>query len=626
MAQGSKTKKTISTSDLVGKKVKTIPTPAPEIGQADPTGFMLTLIDAAQSGKIDLASLGSFETRAQTREQLYEFIDTMAQDDIISSVIETYAENVVETNDKGQSVWCESSDSNIAQYVSFLLDSLNVDKNIYTWACSLLSYGDLYLRLYKESDYGEDPIFNPQVLQKDRTLNESLNENVNLKIYGANDHYVPYVEAVANPGEMFELTKFGKTVGYVYAPTRVVQQTTDNFYTYLTKYQMKKKDVEVYDSTSFVHACLEDTLVRQPETIDLFLEDPTDPTKEVSASYKVKRGQSILYNSFRIWRELTLLENSALLNRLTKSAVVRILNVDIGDMPKEQVNAFMSRLKEKIEQKTAIETGKGLSEYTNPGPIENTIYIPVHGTQGTITATTIGGDYDPKSLVDLEYFRDKLFGSLKVPKQFFGFTGDGAGFDGGKALTVLSSRYGKSIKRIQNTLCQTITDLINLYLIDRGLENYINKFTIRMQPPLTQEELDRRANNDTRMRYVNDVMSQLEGIEDATIKLKILKALLSNIVGDPEVIGLMQEYINQLEAEKKSKESPEEESTEETEESSNEELPPMSPSEELPPVEEAVNNEDEPVVLMEEGTEEQAEDDSYIPSPAELGLDLASDK
>ena len=129
---------------------------------------------------------------------------------------------------------------------------------------------------------------------------------------------------------------------------------------------------------------------------------------------------------------------SALLNRLTRSSLVRILNIQVPDMPKDQVANYISRLKEKIEQKSALEAGKGMQEYTNPGPIMNTIYIPTYGDKGSITAQTLGGDFDPKSLVDLEYFRDKLFGNLKVPKQFFGFTEDGAGFNGGTSLTILS--------------------------------------------------------------------------------------------------------------------------------------------------------------------------------------------
>lgn len=81
---------------------------------------------------------------------------------------------------------------------------------------------------------------------------------------------------------------------------------------------------------------------------------------------------------YKIWRELNLLENSLLLNRLTKSSIVRILNVEVGDMPKEQVGPHLLGIKNLIEQKTAINTGTSLNEYNNPGPIENNIYVPVH--------------------------------------------------------------------------------------------------------------------------------------------------------------------------------------------------------------------------------------------------------
>lgn len=603
-------KKITENQSIKGKTIIPTTRDKAEVGIDADNSFMLNLVDAAQVGRVDLSAIANLETQAQTREQMYELIDTMSQDDIISSVLEVYAEDVVETNDQGHVMWCESTDSNVSNYVSFLLDSLNVDKNLYDWTYSLLTYGDLYLKLYRESDYEADEIFGNK--------NRTLNEDINVVVSKPTDHYVPYVEMMPNPGEMFELTKRGKTMGFVHAPVRVIQQTNDTLYTYLTNYnyQMRQKDVDIYGATDFVHACLQNSAVRKPETVDIFLDDPTkdskDPNSALYNSYNVKRGQSVLYNTFRIWRELNLLENSALLNRLTKSAVVRILTVDIGDMPKEQVNAFMQRLKDKIEQKTALNTGVGMSEYTSPGPIENTIYIPVHGTQGTIQATTIGGDYDPKSLVDIEYFRDKMFGALKIPKQYFGFTEDGAGFNGGTSLSILSSRYGKTVKRIQNTMCQLVTDLVNLFLIDRGLENYLNKFTIRMQAPITQEELDKRSNNDTRMRYVNDVMTQLNDIEDKAVKLSILKALLSNIVNDPQVIGILQDYITKLETEAEATETPAESSGKEKE-SSDETLPP------IPPMESVEESEDQ-TTLNEEGS--LVEEDFYIPSPADLNLDM----
>lgn len=613
------------------------PTKPLEIGIDTNKTLMSDIIEAAEIGVLDISSIDALSQSVQNREQAYQLIDSMAKDDVIAAVLDNYAEDVVQTNDKGQIVWIESNDSKILEYTSWLIDSLNVDKHIYQWAYCLVTYGDLYIRLYRNSDVEEDLLFkaknktkNNKQLNEDKQINESktdgntITEEAKLRIYSNTDKYIPYVQMVDNPGEMFDLQKFGKTYGYIKAPANIMTQTTDELYTYMTRYKAKQSDVEIFDATSFVHGCIESTTQRQPETVDIYLDsmildnsEEFDASDSMTSSYNVKRGQSLLYNSFRIWRELNLLEMSALLNRLTKSSVIRILNVDVGDMPKEQIQAFMQRLKEKIEQKSAFAVGTGMTEYTNPSPIENTIYVPTHGSQGNITASTIGGDFDPKSLVDIEYFRDKLFGSLKVPKQFFGFTEDGAGFNGGTSLTILSSRYGKSIKNIQNILCQVITDIVNLFLIDRGLDNYVNKFTVRMQAPTTQEELDRRTNTDNRIRYIGDLMNQLNEIDDKVTKLKIYKALLSSTVNDGEVISYLQTYIEKLEGDQNTN----------LENPSDMELPPLDDSstestedstEELPALENLDSTTKD--IINEDG----AEEDSFLPSPDDLGLDLTT--
>ena len=592
-------------AEIQEKLITPVPNPQVEIGIDTNKSLVDNIIDAAQVGCLDVSSIDALSQSAQSRERTYELLDSMAQDDVISAVLETYAEDSVQSNDKGQICWVESNDAKVLNYTSWLLESLNIDKQLFQWAYCLVTYGDVYVRLYRQSDQGNDLLFKNN--ERNKKLNEKLskdtiNEDVKIVIYSNNDPYVNYVEMVPNPGEIFDLQKFGKTHGYIKAPINSITTTKDELYSYLTRYKMQQKDVEIYDAMSFAHGCLENTNQRQPETVDIFIPDPTstkDNPKELTTSYSVKRGQSILYNSFRIWRELNLLEMSALLNRLTKSSVVRVLNVDVGDMPKEQVQVFMRRLKEKIEQKSAITAGASMAEYTNPGPIENTIYVPTHGGQGQINATTIGGDFDPKSLVDLEYFRDKLFGSLKVPKQFFGFTDDGAGFNGGTSLTILSSRYGKSITKIQQVLIQLVTDIINLYLIDRGLDQYVNKFTVKMQKPVTQEEMDRRTNTDNRIRYVSDIMNQLTDIEDKSTKLKIYKALLSDVVNDPEVISYIQTYIDSLEIKK--------------EETSNED------SEENTELEESIEVTEKEILLEEE---EVKEEDSFLPSADDLGLNL----
>ena len=111
------------------------------------------------------------------------------------------------------------------------------------------------------------------------------------------------------------------------------------------------------------------------------------------------------------------------------------------------------------------------------------------------------------------------------------------------------------IKRIQNTIIQCLTDAINLMLVDRNLESYVNEFNIRMLAPTTQEELDRRENVASKVQLTADIMNMLSDIENTETKLKILKSLLSNILTNGEVIGLIQEEIDKLESAQSEEES-----------------------------------------------------------------------
>lgn len=630
---------------LRGKKVQAIPLEPQDIGVDVDDGFIDALLEGVDNDIVDLSTLDSFSQITQSRENIYTIIDTMASDDRVSAVLETFTEDCVETNDKGQIVWCESNDEDIANYVGYLLDVLNVDKNAYEWMYCLLRYGDLYLRLYRESDYkaDDDFLFRAKDEQDKKALNESKNifeglddpepeplqEDVKVSMHLPNDHYVHYVEMVPNPGEMFELTKFGKTRGYISAPVNIqeVYDYSTQLSNYLT-YKLKQKDVTVYGATDFVHASLRNSNnIRTPEEVRVFRDDKDYEANANAGVYKVKKGQSMLFNKFRVWRQLCLTENSILLDRVTKSALIRLIQIETTGMPKNKISEYLKRLKSKIEQKVAMSVDNGtMSNYTNPGPLLNTIIAPTKDGQGAITVQTVGGEYDPKQLTDLDHLETRFYGSFRIPKAYFNLTDDGAGFNGGQSLAILSSRYGKAVKQYQNLFCQLITDLINLFLIDAGYNNYINRFTIRMQTPVTQEEIDRRENLRNRMGVINDVMSQAGGLElDDVTKLKLYKELLASAITDPVVISIVQERIDELE--KKIEEG------EKSEEEGSEEETPMPRGEGGPRPNPMADFEASIGFGEQPGPEEQPEgeatgeptaggEESYLPSPAELGISL----
>ncbi len=514
------------------------------------------IIDAGLSHQLDTGALENFTSISNARDQIYQSIDSMAQDSSVAAILRTYAEDVCETADNGHVVWCESNDPKISRFINYVLNVMNVDKNVYGWVYCLLKYGDVYLRLYRESDY-QDALFKPANIDKAfsarNVLNEDLQESVNLNIRAANDQYSYYVEMVDDPSTMFELTKFGKTYGYIEVPNVEASLGMSDTYAGIGtginsfNFRMKSADVNVWQADDFVHACLEDNFTRYPETVELFLNENDYKNNTHSQSYSVRRGKSLLYDSYKIWREKALLENAALLNRITRSSVVRKVAVEVGDMPKEQVQQTLRRVKDMMEQKSSFNAGKSMTEYNNPGPMENNIYFATHGGQGNITIDSVGGDVDVKNLADLDWWNNKFYSSYGIPKQYFGWTDDGAGFNGGTSLTILSSVYAKGIKRVQNAVIQAITDIINLILINKGLKSHLNNFTIKMKAPLTQEEIDYRSDLTNRISAISNLQSLFTDVEDKPRRLRILKTLIATLNYGDELLQEIDEEIKAVE-------------------------------------------------------------------------------
>ena len=531
--------------------------------------FIDTLLMAGLSNKIDTEELNKFTSISNTRETMYQQLDTMFQDSNVSAICRTYAENACEVADNGHIVWAESNNPNISKYVNYLLRVANVDKSVYGWAYNLAKYGDVYIKLFRESDY-KDNLFHESsldVVKRDR-LNENLNENIILNTHSQQDAYSLYVEQVADPATMFELTKYGKTYGYIEIPNTkdLLNQSNslsslydNNMSTATTigayNYKMKSDDIIIHQADDYVHAFLEDGLTRFPETVDLYIpKDKTQTTTSVTeqytaaSTYNVRRGKSLFYDVYKIWRQRQLLEDATLLSRLTRSSVIRKVGVEMGNTSKEKSAQLLRAVKDMFEQKTAYNTGKSMSEYNNPGAIENFIYHAVRDGKGAITVDTIGGDYDPKSLVDLDWWNNKFYGSFGVPKQYYGWTEDGAGFNGGSALSITSSVFGKGVKHVQNALTQAITTMIDLFLIKNGCKAYIGNYTIKFKAPLTQEEIDYRENLTSRINAISSTNSLFNDIETKSTRLRMLKSLVSTLNYGDDLLTCIEDEIAVAEA------------------------------------------------------------------------------
>ena len=628
---------------FVGKMAKPVPKSEENIGIDTKQEFASELLVGAEKQEIDISELMNFQTFAQSREALYQLIDIMGEDTLINSILESYAEDATQRNSEGRVVWIESDNADVQKYGQYLLDVLQIDKNAFSHIYSLIKYGDLYLKLFRESDFDKDDIFDSEEADKKQALTESkyagkdLKENVIVNIYSKQDHFANYVEDVPNPGEMSEIVYKGKTRGFMQAPYNAYTVNTTNagypnsIDLNTWTYDVVKDDVYVYPATEFVHAYLNDCSSRTPEEIHIYKDNKDKETGKPTRAYNIRRGKSILFDWFKSWREMSLLENAIILNRLTKSSKTQVVQVEVGDMPKEQVIPHMQGIKQLFEQKTSLDSGNTMGEYTNPGPITNIVYVPTHEGKGTISVGDVGGEYDPKQLTDVEYFRDKFFSGVGAPKQFFGFTEDGAGFNGGQSLSIISAKYGKRVNRIQTAYIYAITDLLNILFLDRGLNSYINNFKIKMVEPVTQADIDKKEAQTNALSVLRDIMGIIDIIEDRDTKLKILASLIKGVTDDTNVINYIQEYIKKLE-----EESPEEQEEENKDNAPSEEPDfgggggisriEREPQDQDMDFNEPMENEpsENPTEIGggEEPMDLGGEEDNYLPSGNELGIDL----
>lgn len=613
------------------------------------------IIDYGLTGGLNSGELEKFTSISNSRDQIYQVIDTMAQDSAVSAIIKTYADSACETADNGHIVWCESSNPKISKFINYLLNVMNIDKNIYGWTYCLVKYGDTYLRLYRDSDY-EDKFFNKANVDKafsarnvlTEEAKKKMQENVTLNVHRASDPYSYYVEMVADPGTMFELTKCGTTYGYIETPNTesafdvaAISSGVNN--TVYANYKMKSNDVNVYQADDFVHACLDDNYDRYPEHVDLFTTNKDYKSGKNGSSYSVRRGKSMLIDNYKVWREKALLENAILLNRVTKSSIVRKIGVEVGDMPKEQVAVVLRRVKDLFEQKTVLNNGVSLSDSNNPGPIENNVYFATHNGQGAITVEAVGGDVDVKGLADLDSWVNKFYSGFGVPKAYYGWTEDGAGFNGGTSLSIISSQFAKGIKHIQNAMIQAITDAINLILVNKGLKAYLNNFVLKMKAPLTKEEADYREDFNNRVQAISSLQALFTDVEDKARRLTIIKNLVATLNYGDEIGAQLDEEIKALkekaakEAEQAAKEAEEQaaleanEMTELSEETPAEEPDTESSEEDLDlglssvaPVESFKPEAD--TQIINEDIDKIVTDDDDLPTAEELGEDLTKNK
>ena len=523
-------------------RIRTVPRPSPEDTMKftnKDNSFINFLDDRLENTSIfNLNDLMEFRKLSDSRESLYKTFDEMMQDSQISTVIEIYADEACQYNEDGKIIWGESEDPEVASFVNRLLDKLRIEENIWDYVYQLVYLGDVYLETFDTLSYKP---------HKNDLLTEPYKNNNNLILQNRPDglQKQEYIEQVANPANIYDITYRGKTEGFIKVPDEYLNEGIIN---YLRRVNSDQDKLYILEPTRYVHICLKDNKVRYPETLILDTTDGNGNPSELQL--RIKKGRSILEDVYKAYQDYNLMKDSLLLNRVNRSSRIRILQVEVGDLPKNEKALMLKRLKDKIEQKNVMDktTGKYQS-MSAPGPVDNIIYTTMTNGKGSVTMNDLGENLNITGTADMDYFEDAFYGKLRVPKALIGANMEGTGLSNGGSLSAQDAIFARAIKRIQTAVCDGIETLVNIFIINKigksntaQLNKYINKFKIKMTPPSTTLDKDRDESFKNRVDSIKQFMDLLgDDLVSAKTRKEILKKFTIEMLNKQDIGNLIEE-------------------------------------------------------------------------------------
>jgi len=194
-------------------------------------------------------------------------------------------------------------------------------------------------------------------------------------------------------------------------------------------------------------------------------------------------GRSTLEAARKVWKQLTLMEDAMLIHRIMRAPEKRVFKFDIGNIPPAEVENYMQQVVNKMKKTPVMDdkTGEYNLKY-NMQNITEDFFIPVRGgDSGTSIDTLNGLSYD--SVDDIEYLRNRMLASLRVPKAFLGYE---EGIEGKATLAAEDVRFARTIERLQRIIVSELQKIAIVHLYAQGFRDQeLVNFDLTLTNPST---------------------------------------------------------------------------------------------------------------------------------------------
>lgn len=202
-------------------------------------------------------------------------------------------------------------------------------------------------------------------------------------------------------------------------------------------------------------------------------------------------GSSILKPIFRVYRQLTMLEDAVIIYRIVRAPERRVFYLDVGNMNQQQVKRYLESVKNDIRQKRVPGSqANGIKDSVDgqydPTSLQEDYFFPVTAAGKSSRVETLPGGTEDFGTNLLRQFQEKIFRGLRIPTSYLGGQeGAGAQTNDGKVgiAYIEELRFAKFIGRLQDRLNEIYDQEFKIYMKVCGLRVDDEVFNIRLPDP-----------------------------------------------------------------------------------------------------------------------------------------------
>ena len=420
----------------------------------------------------------------------------MLIDGVTLSAVELISEDAsLIDDDTGLAAWVESADNPdfAALATDFLRNKLRINDIIYPLAFNIVAFGECFLDTnYSNIEYRKE--------------------------YNVGDYFT-----IAEPEDIVHIYRYGVPLGYLFKSNSQNGNTISD-------------TDKLLPERAYIH----------------FISDRANKEYLTNDAY-IQYGASFLEGARTYYKQRQLLDDLLILARLTRSSFYRLFSVDVGAASSQDTARMMRELKTAVSSKQSINVSTEVfSSRTSPILTGGNVYFPTRNGQGAVTVQEVGGEVNVSALADIDYFDDRYYGALKVPKQFLGQSDEMPGGIGDTTLTQLDIRYARTVKRCQRIIKSGLKDLIYWYC---SIHNILPpSFTIEMPKILTAEDTRLSDIQKAKIETTNSILDLVKAVDEDIIersdKAKLIASLLNSVSNDEDILDALNlEQFNSVENE-----------------------------------------------------------------------------